>query len=131
MPQPETQPGGTKALGACGEAQAAEYLVAQGYRIAETNVRPLPGFARGEIDIVAYDGDVLCFIEVKTRRSGTDAAAESVNPAKRRQLVVLAEAYLSTREIGANVMCRFDVVAISAKCGVPHITLYRDAFSPE
>ena len=61
-------------LGERGERLAVRYLRGLGYRIAATNVRLPVGRApdgrpvTGEIDVVAYDGDTLVFVEVKTRR---------------------------------------------------------------
>ena len=79
----------------------------------------------GEIDIVAWDGPVLCFVEVKTRRatgrSSPVAPAEAVTPAKQRQIARLALAYanrhglLSDDATGGpddGVALRFDVVAV-------------------
>ncbi len=125
-------PDNRKRLGNAGETLAGGHLVALGYEIVATNVRPMPGLSRGEIDIVAYDGETLCFVEVKTRRSLTADAAESVNDAKRRKLVTLAEAYLSVNEVPDTVPCRFDVVAIclSSKLREPRVELFRDAFTP-
>ena len=73
-------PDNRKLTGNRGEQFAADHLRSQGYEIVAVNVRPLPGMARGELDIVAYDGPTLCFIEVKTRRSRSADAAESVTP---------------------------------------------------
>jgi Holliday junction resolvase-like predicted endonuclease len=70
---------------------------------------------------------------VKTRRSVEADATESVTPAKRRQLVALAEAYLSANAVPDTVPCRFDVVAVTldSRGAPPAVTLFRDAFSPE
>ncbi|MGE3466032.1 MAG: YraN family protein [Pyrinomonadaceae bacterium] len=64
----------TIALGERGEGLAAEYLIDNGYRLVVSNFKVPVGRNRrgaqvtGEIDIVALDGETLCFIEVKTRR---------------------------------------------------------------
>ena len=81
-----------KALGRLGEELVARALAARGYRIRERNWR----CPAGELDIVAEDGDVLAFVEVKTRRGrefGTPE--EAVTPAKQAKLVELA----STRDL--------------------------------
>lgn len=112
---------GHKALGAGGEADAARFLEAQGYRIVDVNVRPLPGMARGEIDLIAWDGDVLVFVEVKTRRAARGrqgTPAEAVDARKRRQLAGLAEAYLAKHDLD-DVPCRFDLVAVVERPGAP------------
>lgn len=82
------------ALGKLGEQLAADYLRRQGYRIHETNFRcPF-----GELDIVASEGDVLAFVEVRTRCGDAyGSAQESVTPRKQRKLVQVAEAYLQAR----------------------------------
>jgi len=112
-------------LGAKGEALAARYLEVQGFRIRERNVR----FRRGEIDIVAQDGPILVFVEVKTRRSRRfGSPLESVDPRKRRKLWALARTYLYSRRLD-GVDCRFDVIGITweAPGKPPVIEHVRDA----
>jgi putative endonuclease len=96
-----------KALGRLGEELAARELTARGYRIRERNWR-CPG---GELDIVAEDGDVLAFVEVKTRRGqefGTPE--ESVTPTKQAKLVELAATYAQEKNWPGD--WRIDVVAV-------------------
>lgn len=96
-----------KDLGKWGESVAAIRLESKGFRIQERNWR----CARGEIDIVAYDGDELAFVEVKTRRGrelGTPE--EALTSQKGRKLIELAQIYLSEKEIDAD--WRIDLVAI-------------------
>jgi putative endonuclease len=77
-------------------------------RILDRNVREK--FA--EIDIVAEDGDVLCFIEVRTRQDATlGHPAETITPAKQRSVRRAAEAYLVKRRISSRPI-RFDVATI-------------------
>ena len=120
-----------KSLGAAGETAAANYLTRIGYRVVGQNVRPVPGMSRGEIDIVAWEGTVLVFVEVKTRRrplSNQGYASESINYAKRRQLVSLANAYIGINRIG-EVACRFDVVFVIPRPDAPSVMqLVRNAF---
>lgn len=98
-------------LGAEGEAIAAQYLAAHGCRIVERNYR----YHRNEIDIIALDGEVLCFIEVKTRASlGKGHPAESVTPRKRQEIIRAATGYLATRP-DPWITCRFDVIAVLAR----------------
>jgi putative endonuclease len=97
-------------LGAEGEAIAARYLVAHGCRIVARNYR----YHRNEIDIIAFEGDVLCFIEVKTRASlGKGHPAESVTLKKRQEIIRAASGYLATRP-DPWITCRFDVISIHA-----------------
>jgi putative endonuclease len=94
-------------LGKWGESVASLRLEAKGYRIQDRNWR----CARGEIDIVAIDGDELAFVEVKTRRGrelGTPE--EALTPQKGRKLIELAQIYLSEKGIDAD--WRIDLVAI-------------------
>ncbi|HYF75894.1 MAG TPA: YraN family protein [Symbiobacteriaceae bacterium] len=96
------------ALGRAGEEAAARHLSELGYRILARNVR----FRFGELDIVAEQNDCLVFVEVKTRTgAGYGSAAEAVTPAKQRQLVRLAGAYLAATG-GRERPCRFDVVTV-------------------
>ena len=121
-----------KEMGSAGEQEAARLLAARGYRIVAMNVRPLPGLARGEIDIIAWDGPVLCFVEVKARRSRSLAPELSVNLPKRRKLIQLAEAYLS-HVTPEPESCRFDVVSvwIDPSLPSPMVSLHKNAFGLE
>jgi len=96
-------------LGKSGEDVAIEYLKKKKFKIVNRGFR----FLRGEIDIIAYDGDTLVFIEVKTRKSiGFSQPEESVTPAKRKQLRRVAQGYLLRNQI-QDVECRFDVISLT------------------
>ena len=91
-----------------GEALAVAHLKARGYEILARNYRAI----RGEIDLVAQDGDCIVFVEVKTRRSlkfGLPQAAVTAH--KQRQISKVALAYLQTHNL-FDAPCRFDVIAI-------------------
>jgi putative endonuclease len=108
---------GRRALGRQGETLAATYLQAQGLVIRDANWRPtgtdLAPLLRGELDLVAMDGDTLVFVEVRSRRGAPGLAEESVTPAKRRQVLALARAYLATHDLHEDqVPWRVDVVAL-------------------
>jgi putative endonuclease len=95
-------------VGRRGEDAAAAYLARVGMTVEARNWR----CPAGEIDIVAWDGDVLVLCEVKTRRSErAGTAEEAVSPVKQRKLARLAEAYMLTAERPPDRV-RFDVVAI-------------------
>lgn len=117
----------TKDLGSRGERLAVRYLKRQGYRILKSNyVCPL-----GEIDIIAADGDMLVFVEVKTRRSDVAADPENaVNFHKRRQVTRAAKHFLG-RLPNANLASRFDIVSVVIpEKGEPAIEHFMDAFAP-
>lgn len=115
-------------LGQSGEEEAARYLRKKGYRILDRNVR----FPLGEIDIVARQGGVIRFIEVRTRRGqeGALRALESVDSRKQRRLVRLASWYLKERNL-AGCRVRFDVVAVSFCGAAASVTVIRDAFEAD
>ncbi|MBW1645667.1 MAG: YraN family protein [Deltaproteobacteria bacterium] len=95
-------------LGRWGEEQAAAYLEARGLRLLRRNYR----CPRGEIDLVAVDGKVLVFCEVKTRRSAAyGLPQEAVGRAKQQQIIRVASWYL--QEHGWQGEVRFDVVAVT------------------
>ena len=110
--------------GGYGEQLARAFLVREGFRILEMNYR----FHRGEIDIIAEEGEVLAFCEVKTRTNDRYGAPElAVTALKQRQIRKVALGYLTVRGLHDRV-CRFDVVAIRLGRGAPELTLIRDAF---
>jgi len=107
-------------LGKKGEKISIEFLKKQGYKIVETNYR----CSVGEIDIVAKDKDVLCFVEVKTRKSEEyGLPEEAVDGRKQRKLVNVALAYVKEKKVYEQDL-RFDVVSVYPG----HIKLIKDAF---
>ena len=113
------------ALGSRGEEIALEYFRKKGYRIVEQGFR----LFRGEIDIVAYDGPTLVFIEVKTRATTEfGLPEEAVTPSKQSQIRKIARGFLVERDLG-EPDCRFDVLAVVApEQGDPVITHFESAF---
>ena len=83
----------------------------------------------GEIDAVAWDGPVLVFVEVKTRRGERyGSPGEAVDPRKQRKLFTLARAYMARKRLG-QAPVRFDVVAVEAWGDrKPRITVLQGAF---
>jgi putative endonuclease len=112
-------------LGLVGEALAVAALIARGYTILEQRYTT----ERGEIDIVAEQGETLVFIEVRARATAEfGCAADSVTRAKQRQVARMAAEYLARYGI-TNRPCRFDVVTVDrALDDVPEITVYAGAF---
>lgn len=114
--------------GEFGEELAVQHLKQNGYRVIERNWHA--GKA-GEIDIIAYDGPVLAFIEVKARFSDAYGEPQSaITRRKQAQMARVAKMYLYKKELYGKVDCRFDVVAIKLADNQPRIELIRDAFRP-
>jgi putative endonuclease len=92
-----------------GEDLAAEHLERLGFQILARNHRT----RYGELDLVAYNGEVLVFVEVKTRRSDSREPWESLHDRKRSQVRRMAIAWLTegnNRPYGAQL--RFDGIAV-------------------
>ena len=120
-------PGGRVRSGRQAEDLACRYLEAHGYRILERNVY----LAGGELDIVAREGDVTVFVEVRSRRAGSRFSAEaSIDCRKRAHLIRAAAAFIRTRGLSC-ARCRFDVVVLSRGGEGWRLRLYRAAFVEE
>jgi putative endonuclease len=99
----------TAARGSRFELLAGRYLRDKGYRLVEQNFR----FGHKEIDIIAFDGETVVFVEVKGRTSREfGLPGESVSRRKIGHIVRTAEAFLSRRKLW-NRPCRFDVVCVT------------------
>jgi putative endonuclease len=116
-----------------GEEDAYFYLRRHGYTIIARNYRsPLH---RGELDLVGWDRDTLCFIEVKTRTTrGMKPAEAAVDREKQRDLSLVARDFL--RQMPPNCPSRFDVLAVYYESdtqglghGSPTFELFQNAFS--
>lgn len=109
------------------EQLARRYLEDQGLHWLAANFRT----RRGEIDLIMRDGDVLVFVEVRSRRpSRFGTAAESITAQKIRRLQAASSAYLQSRRLYNRARCRFDVIAIEAAAGQPpHIEWLKNAFT--
>jgi putative endonuclease len=85
---------------------------------------------RGEIDLIGWDGDVLCFVEVKTRTSHDIKPAEAaVDHAKRHELSAVAREYL--RHLPPSCQWRFDIVSVyyeERQTCRPKFELFKNAF---
>jgi putative endonuclease len=110
-----------------GEEDAYFYLRRLGYVMVARNFRS--SRRRGEIDLIGWEHDVLCFIEVKTRTTRDVKPAEAaVDRDKQRGLSAVAEEYL--RHMAPSCRWRFDVVTVyyEAQSSHPLIELFRNAF---
>ncbi len=108
----------SRRLGQQGESLAAEYLKNNGYRLVAANFKVPIGRntmgtqITGEIDIVALENDVLCFVEVKTRSSDAFAGPLSaVDLRKQRQIIRAARVYRRIFGI-KDMIYRYDVVTV-------------------
>lgn len=111
-------------LGKWGEEIVVEHLVREGYAIVERNWRS----GHHEIDVIASKGDMIVFVEVKTRRERDINPLDAMTKSKIRFLVNAANAYL--RGCRVPLRPRFDVAAVS---GEPHdfrLRYIEDAFYP-
>ena len=94
--------------GKSGELIAKEYLINKGYNILETNYRN----KIGEIDIIAMDGDILVFLEVKTRRDYSYGYAfEAVNIKKQRKIINTSMVYIKYKNL-IDVQLRYDIIEV-------------------
>lgn len=122
--------GPRKRLGSLGESLACDYLAREGWQVIARNWRT----RRGEIDIVARDGEWLVFVEVRTRRASASGGdphlgrpEDSVTPRKQLQLAQMADAYLY--QLPWTGRWRIDVIALemTAADQVGRLAHYRDA----
>jgi putative endonuclease len=110
--------------GDAGEQAAAAHLRAAGYGILALKYRVKPG----EVDIVAARGDMLVFVEVKTRRSGGyGTPAEAVTARKQGKIIAAAQCYLKHHGLYDRPM-RFDVIEVLLAGGRAKINHIENAF---
>ncbi|MEX2581767.1 MAG: YraN family protein [Gemmatimonadota bacterium] len=114
-----------KPLGDWGERSAAQYLERRGWTILDRKFRA----GRKEIDLVARRGEVVAFVEVKTRVAlGYGHPFESIGPRKRRQIASTAQAWIDRFGDGDSIF-RFDAVAVTRSAtGGPEIEHLEDAW---
>ncbi len=109
--------------GAAAEEVAAHWLERQGFRVIDRNFQR----AGGEVDLVAREGEVLCFIEIKARGSlDFGGGLEAVDERKQRRIARAAMAYLM--RFSEPPACRFDVLALERRADGWAFDLIRDAF---
>jgi len=109
-------------IGKWGEDIATEFLLQKGCDLVTRNART----PYGEIDIVAKQGDVTIFVEVKTRTSNKmGLPEEAITPRKREHMLACAEHYAAENEVDH---WQIDVIAIEGKPGsIPKITYFENA----
>ncbi|MDX8402069.1 MAG: YraN family protein [Mariprofundaceae bacterium] len=96
--------------GRAAEARVARWLTRQGFSILDRNAR----LGRGEIDIVAREGDTLAFIEVKAHKV-REASLLAVGTEKRERLLSAAQAWLGRHPDLAALQCRFDLIILTPR----------------
>ena len=111
-------------LGAWGEQLAREHLLARGYAIAGENTR----YGGVEIDFIATRDDIICFVEVKTRRTAFIDPTEAVDRRKRARMVKAADAYM--RDYAIPLQPQFDIIIVTGIPGDYTIEHIPDAFFP-
>jgi putative endonuclease len=116
------------ALGRWGESRAARFLERRGWRILARNYR----FGRREVDLVVRQGDVVAFVEVKTRAGrGFGLPQEAITALKRREIEAVATQFLSRYRLD-DVSVRFDAMAIEVdrELRVARVEHVADAWRP-
>lgn len=97
------------AVGDVGETLALKFLLGKGYDVVARNFH----IGSGELDLIAYDGETLVFVEVKTRsRRDAYAPQAAVGARKQAQLACLARAFCHRYGLDGSPV-RFDVVAVT------------------
>ncbi len=115
---------GNLEFGKAAEDAAAKFLKAKGYKILERNYKT----KFGEIDIIARQKGVICFLEVKARRSlNLGVPQEAVSIHKQRQISRVAVYYLKSNNL-LDRPARFDVLALLYVNSQPEVSLITDAF---
>jgi len=109
--------------GRMAEDRAAKLLEGRGYRVVDRNYRE----SRGELDIIAWHGDVLVFVEVRARHAdGFGDVAESIGASKQAAVIRTARGYLRTHDL-EDVPVRFDVVTFAGE-DLERVRVYPNAF---
>ena len=125
-------------VGDVGEELAARFLERNGYRLMLANFKvPIGRNLRGatvtgEIDLIAFDENILCFVEVKTRSSDAFAAPiAAVDLRKQRQIIRTAKVYREIFRL-SGIPFRYDAIGIVLRGEEkPEITLYRNFWTED
>lgn len=113
-----------QSLGKEGERLAEDFLRNKGYKLVERNFR----CPAGELDLIALDGRVIVFVEVKTRSGDRfGGPLEAVPPRKQRKMIESAQFFLSQKKLHHRE-ARFDVVGISRAGARPVVEHVENAF---
>jgi putative endonuclease len=115
----------SRSKGADSETLAIDFILSKGYKLLKRNFK----FGKsGEIDIIAKHGDIIVFIEVKSRKSYEyGSPIQSVPNSKRQSIYHAAKGYLYVNKID-NAECRFDFIGIDLRKSTPEINHIENAF---
>lgn len=112
-------------LGKTGEDIAQKYLIKNGYEILEINWK----YLKNEIDIIAKKGNIISFVEVKTRVTKAFGAPElAVSRKKQKNIITAAQNYLEN--LNEDAEARFDVISIIKSRNQEEINFIKEAFYP-
>lgn len=109
------------------EDLAAAFLRERGFEIVDRN----HAIRRGEVDLVCREGDVLCFVEVRSRTSEAQGGPEETVGRKKARRVVAAATDWAVKHGGLDRSIRFDVVAVTFAEAGPRIEHFRAAFDAD
>lgn len=112
-------------LGKAGEDAVCRHILQNGMRVRARNYRA----GKGEIDLVAQDGDTLVFIEVKTRTSTVYGTAAEAVGYKKQQMLLRTAQYFIAQQNAHNIAVRFDVAEVYAQGSSLRIEYIKDAFT--
>jgi len=117
------------AAGRHGEHLAHRFLRRRGFTVVARNFRPRTAGA-GEVDLIAWEGERLVFVEVKSRATDDYGTPDrAVNPEKQRCIERAAREYARRANVDWGLV-RFDIVSVLLT-HQPKIDLLRDAFGPQ
>ncbi len=113
-----------RARGREAEDLAAAFLRARGFEILDRN----HAIRQGEVDLVCREGDVLCFVEVRSRGSDAQGGPEETVSRRKARRVIAAATHWALANGGLERDIRFDVVAVTFGAAAPRIEHFRAAF---
>ncbi len=111
-------------IGKWGEDLARDYLIARGYAIYEQNHRS----GHNEIDLIAFKGNTIAFVEVKTRTTNFSDPVDAIDSKKIKRLAREADSFLRAYNIRHEP--RFDVITIVGTPDSYNISHFPDAILP-
>jgi putative endonuclease len=117
----------TRERGRAAEDVAAAFLEQRGIEILARN----HATRRGEVDLVCRDGDVLCFVEVRSRSTASGGTPEESVTRRKARRVVAAATEWAMRHGGVDRAIRFDVVSVRMGAGPPRVEHFPAAFDAD